>query len=223
MRRTLLKFAIFLSALTSVATLFTACGSNGGNNSTPNGPAAVAPLDTRCMNGTANCWNTGYSNYSGWTNYQYPYGTYNGYNYLNYFSTNGFCGCPAGYSPAYNNSMGLGCVSNQSLLPIYNYAIYFNFRMGYSGWVQNGASINIPQVSNISNTTYQGQCLNQISQSCFVNQPNSCMAGATCRQVNTSSNLGICINPYQNTPTIYNFNGGYGFNYGFGGGYYGRW
>lgn len=218
MKRALTKLVYVLFAL-SVA----ACGSNNSSNGTQLNQTATTPLDMRCLNGTTNCATSTYSNYGGWTTYSLPYNT-PGYNYINYFTANGFCGCPGGYSPAYNSSMGLGCISSMALQPIYNYAVYmgFGYNGGFTTWMGGAATINIPQVSNIPGSAYQGACVHQITQSCLINQVNACGIGATCHQVITGSNLGVCINPNQQmAPPVYN--NGFGFSGGFSGGFNGTW
>lgn len=219
---------LLLTTLSLFCTLaLSACGSGvgsgggGGNRNT----IAVTPANLGCINGSATCASETYSTYSGWTNYAMPYGN-TGYNYTGYFNQYGFCGCPAGYSPAYNGTMGLGCIGNQYLYPYYNYTMFMSFGAAFGG----GATINIPQVSNIPNTAYQGNCARQLTQSCLVNQANSCGTGATCQQVLTGSSLGVCINPYQtfqNYGTAYGPNYGYGNNFGAGAGFgfrvYGGW
>ncbi|QDK38938.1 hypothetical protein [Bdellovibrio sp. NC01] len=192
-------FALFVAA----------CGSNGGGGG--NTTVAVTPTDMRCINGSATCNTTAYGNYAGWTTYSMPYGN-TVYNYTNYFNQYGFCGCPSGYSPSYNGTMGLGCISNQFLQPVYNYAVFMVFGAGsYTSWGGGGATINIPQVSNIPGSPNTGTCARNVTQSCLLDQANSCGVGATCRQVIGGSNLGVCTNPYQ----TYN-------NTGWGYGYY-RW
>ena len=167
-----------------------ACGGGGGgSNSTT---VAVTPYN--CMAGTTVCNSSAYGGYSGWTTYSLPYGT--NYNYSNYFASYGFCGCPAGYFPSYNNSMGLGCVSNQYLQPLLNSAVYMNYNgSSWSNAWGSPGQINIPQVSNIPGS-YQGACQRNITQSCLLDQTNSCSAGATCQQVLAGSDLGVCVNPY---------------------------
>lgn len=194
-----------------------ACGGNGGGS---NGGTlvAVTPTSLGCINGSVTCNTAAYGTYSGWTTYSLPYGSTN-YNYSNYFNQYGFCGCPSGYSPAYNGSMGLGCISNQILQPVYSSTVFMAFGGGtVTGWGGGGATINIPQVSNIPGSPNQGTCARQLTQSCLLDQGNSCGVGATCRQVISGSNLGVCTNPYQqtyqnNNPGVYGY-GGFGYGYG---------
>lgn len=197
-----LVFAIF-------ALFVAACGSNGGSGNTV---VAVTPSDLRCINGSTTCNNGAYANYAGWTTYSMPYGNSN-YNLTGYFNQYGFCGCPTGYTAAYNGSMGLGCVNTQIFNQFYGSAVFMAFGGGgVTGWGGGGAVINIPQVSNIPNSAYQGNCSRQVAQSCLLDQGNSCGAGATCRQVLSGSNLGVCVNPYQTYPAYGSYPGNGGYN-----------
>lgn len=192
-------FALFVAA----------CGDKGGGGGS--NTIAVTPTDLRCINGSATCNTGAYGNYNGWTTYSYPYGNTQ-YNYSTYFNQYGFCGCPSGYSPAYNGSMGLGCISNQFLQPVYNFTVFMAFGGGgFYGWGGGGAINNQPQVSNIPGSPNQGACNRNLTQSCLLDQANSCSSGAICRQVVSGSNLGVCINNSNQ-----NFNQGYGNNYGSG-------
>jgi hypothetical protein len=219
MKRALTKFTYLIFTLTLAACGSSNDGGGGGTNNGGNGgnnanPIAVTPMDPRCINGTATCPSSTYNNYGGWTTYALPNNT-PGNNYMNYFGQNGFCGCPGGYSPSYNGNMGLGCLSSMALQPYYNSAVLMN--MGTNGtWGGGSATINIPQVSNIPGSAYQGACTSQITQSCLINQPTSCGPGATCRQVITGSGLGVCTN--QNQMNQGNINGG-GYNNGYNTGY----
>ena len=199
-RLVFIVFALFVAA----------CGNNGGGGGNGATTVAVTPTNLNCLNGSTICNNSAYGSYTGWVPYSMPYGN-TAYNYINYFNQFGFCGCPTGYSPAYNGSMGLGCIASQYLQPIYNWTVFMSFGGGdIYGWGGGGATINIPQVSNVPGSAYQGNCSRQVSQSCLLNQVNNCGAGATCRQVISGSNLGVCINPYQNS----NYNNGNYYNYG---------
>lgn len=170
-----------------LALFVTACqGDNGGNN------MAVTPLTLNCINGLSYCNNNLYSQYHGWT--PYP-GLYNyPYNYTNYFNRYGFCNCPGGYSPTYNGSYGLGCVNTQFLQPYSGYYYYWQFGLGGSySYSAPQTTINYPQYSNIPGASNSGQCSGSLTQSCLLDQVNSCGAGATCRQVVSGSNLGVCV------------------------------
>ncbi|MDG0815576.1 hypothetical protein [Bdellovibrio svalbardensis] len=194
-------FALFVAACADK-------GGGGGSNT-----IAVTPTDMGCINGSTVCNTGAYANYNGWTTYSLPYGSTQ-YNYSNYFNQYGFCGCPQGYSPAYNGSMGLGCISNQYLQPVYNYTVFMIFGSSFTGWGGGGSVNNQPQVSNIPGSPNQGTCNRNLTQSCLLDQANSCSTGATCRQVISGSNLGVCVNPNQ-IPSYpsYGYGGGYGYYY----------
>lgn len=211
-------FALFVAA----------CGDKGGGGGGGGSKTvAVTPADMRCINGSTVCNTGAYANYTGWTTYSLPYGATQ-YNYSSYFNQNGFCGCPAGYAPAYNGSMGLGCISNQFLQPVSSYTVFMAFGGGgFTGWGDGGAVNNQPQYSNIPGSPNQGLCSHSLTQSCLLDQANSCGVGSTCSQVISGSNLGVCINPYQNQNSYQNtnynnYNTGYvpyGYNTGYNGGY----
>lgn len=173
-----------------------ACGSDGGDGG--GGKVATAPLGLKCINGQANCDTTQYNQY-----YQYgwrPYpGFQYGYDYSIQFNQNGFCNCPVGFGPVYNSTYGLGCIDQGLLEPFANSFFYFSFTIGsfvgggyVGGYTAPEYPTNWPQYSNVGGNTIN-TCSRTLTQSCFVNQPNSCGAGATCRQVNYGP-LGICSN-----------------------------
>ncbi|KYG62123.1 hypothetical protein [Bdellovibrio bacteriovorus] len=173
-------FALFLAACQP--------GDDGGAGTT----TVVTPLNTGCLTGQAYCNNTVYSQYYGFI--PYP-GMYNyAYNYTNYFNQYGFCGCPAGYSATYNGSFGLGCIHNDLINPYYNTLYYWQW--GYTWGYTTAApqtTINIPQISNVPGASNSASaCRNKLTQSCLLDQGNTCGAGATCRQVIYGSNLGVC-------------------------------
>ncbi|MFS4458256.1 hypothetical protein [Bdellovibrio sp. HCB2-146] len=188
-------FCVMLTTLALVA-----CGDDGGGG----GQTAVSPLELQCINGQANCPNNGYNQYPGWSAYPYAYN--NGYNYVNYFAQNGFCNCPYGSIPAYNGTMGLGCVRNTYIQPYVGAYFYWNFGNIYAGaWGGAGGypyyntytypgynyPNNYPQFSNVN--AYQGpSCTQNLAQSCYLNVPNSCGGGLVCRPTAANSNLGIC-------------------------------
>jgi hypothetical protein len=200
-----------------VTLVLAACGDSGGGG----GTTAQTPLELQCINGQANCNNSGYNQYPGWSSYPYQNG---GYNYVNYFSQNGFCNCPAGTMPAYNGTMGLGCVRNTYVNAYAGAYFYWNFG-GYGGSYGGGAGygynngwntgysypgVNYPsnyqQYSNVNaynngwnnnnnwnNGGYgNSSCTQNLAQSCYVNIGNSCGNGLFCRQTVAGSNLGIC-------------------------------
>lgn len=164
-------------------------GNNGGNNNN----VAVTPLNLNCINGVSYCNNNMYSQQYGWV--PYP-GLYNyPYNYTNYFNQYGFCNCPGGYLPTYNGSFGLGCVNAQLLQPYAGFYGYWQFGLGtaYPTYSAPQATINFPQFSNIPGASSSGTCSGSLTQSCILNQLNSCGVGLICRQVISGSNLGVCV------------------------------
>lgn len=172
----------------------------GDDGNTAGNKVATTPLELSCINGTANCNNAAYGNYGyGWTTYTYP-GAYNyTYNYNNIFVQQGFCGCPSGYLPTYNGSYGLGCVSQQLLQPVWNNFYFWSYSYGYTygySYVPSAPqmTINHPQYSNIpTNSNSYSSCSQTLTQSCILSQGNTCGVGATCREVLSGSNLGVCV------------------------------
>ncbi|MNL10634.1 hypothetical protein D3C87_1314410 [compost metagenome] len=201
-----------------VSLILAACGDDGGGG----GTTAKTPLELQCINGQANCNNSGYNQYPGWSSYPYQNG---GYNYVNYFAQNGFCNCPYGTMPAYNGTMGLGCVRNTYVNMYAGAYFYWNFGnlggyaqlgggYGYNNGWNNGYSYpgsnypsNYQQYSNVNAHGNYGwnnggwnngggygnsSCTQNLAQSCYVNIGNSCGNGLFCRQTVAGSNLGIC-------------------------------
>ncbi len=191
------KWVLLLSVL-----CLTACGNKGGddnnnNNSTPPN-TATTPLDSSCLQGGAYCDNTVY-NQNGWV--AYPNSNYQ--NYQGYYN---FCACPAGYMPAYNGSIGLGCVRTRYVPQTY-FQWQFEWQSGnggrryhsVSGSVNygyaygNGNGANHGQQSNTRPQSSQGSnCFQNVAQSCFVGQTNNnCYNGGIC-QATGAGNLGVC-------------------------------
>lgn len=163
--------------------MFAACAEENKNSAVP-----VAP-SPGCMNGTTYCDSSQYGYHQGYAPYpQNPYfhseqnaaSAYRGFNFSN------LCDCPAGQRPVYNGTIGLGCV-NASNIPGPNSALYWSWQ------ARNGQWVNVPQISNAQG--YAGNsssCYKDVAQSCLVDQPNSCGAGAMCRVTGGGSRLGIC-------------------------------
>jgi hypothetical protein len=198
------------------ALFITACG--GSNSGSGGGKVATTPLDTRCLDGSAYCNSSVYNQYN-----QYGFSSYPGYygygNNLSYYSRVGFCNCPAGSIPVYNQWSGLGCVQNTFIRPFAGFQLYWNFGVGAgygsgygygnygygSGWGYNqGYQNNWQQISNTTgygynnyNSGYGGSCSNgnigNLTQSCLVDRANSCGNGGTCRPTGGGSRLGICV------------------------------
>ncbi|XGC80243.1 hypothetical protein ACES2L_13005 [Bdellovibrio bacteriovorus] len=171
-----------------------ACQGDGGGGG---GKVATAPLGLNCINGQANCDTNQYNQYYqfGWR--PYPGFVY-GYDYSTVFSQTGFCNCPGGFMPVYNGTYGLGCVEQYYLEPFANAFFYFNFSIGgfvgggyVGGYTAPQYPTNWPQYSNVGGTV--NTCSRTLTQSCFLNQANSCGVGATCRPINNGP-LGICSN-----------------------------
>ncbi|MGE5087218.1 MAG: hypothetical protein ACM3MG_13010 [Bacillota bacterium] len=200
-----------------------ACADKGGGGNS--GTKATTPVDSRCITNSSLCNNSVYGQYSGWTPYRFPYGN-TSYNYSTYFSTYGACGCPFGYQPAYNSSMGMGCFRTTNMMT-FNLSWSFSFYAS-SGFYAPQTSLNIPQVSNIPNAG-GGNCSRNVAISCLMNQANSCGVGATCREVRAGSGLGVCVTgPTDDGYYRGGYNGGgypapggYGYGYGYGGYGYG--
>ncbi|MNJ99747.1 hypothetical protein D3C87_175280 [compost metagenome] len=186
-------FAIF-------ALFVAACdGGGGGGNSNNNygGQIATTPLDNRCFNGQMNCNSGVYNQFYQYGWMAYP-GFQYGYNYTNYFNQYGVCNCPVGTLPTYNSYAGLGCVRQEYLNPFMGFSFYW--QVGWGGYGSYGYShpmndypVNINQISNVSGYPNNGNCQQNLIQSCYANQANSCGTGATCRITAAGSGLGICV------------------------------
>lgn len=170
---------------------FAACGGDKKNNS-PQQVAVVPPPapSAHCIDGSIYCNSNYYRRNPGYTSYPYnPY--YYGANYTwNYFgggSYGNFCNCPSGHRPVYNGSYGLGCVAVNTFQPYAYGAVYWGWGANNNQWV------NINQVSNVSGYPQNNRCFQNVAQSCFVDQINSCGAGALCQPTSGGSRLGICV------------------------------
>lgn len=176
----------------------TACpGQKGGDNPSTVTAQGTTPLNPRCLDGSTYCPQYNYNSYQqyGWMAYpNYYYGT---------ASNGSFCNCPAGYSPSYNPSWGLGCLSNAYGSSLTNYLVYWNTN-SYFGYtysyahatpVYSNNSVNIGQVSNMQGGNYTAQCTstNNLSQACFINQANSCPSNSRCAPTASGSPIGVCI------------------------------
>lgn len=192
------RLIFFISALFLIS-----CQSNdnGGGNR-----LAITPLGLGCLNGTNYCNNTMYNQYPGWSAYPgynnygynpgynpgYNYGHNQNYSYMNYYNQHGFCNCPAGYLPSYNGTYGLGCVNAQLIQPYAGAYFYWQFGAG-TGYQAPQTSINYPQFSNVPGAASSGLCSHTLTQSCLLDQYNTCSIGARCQPVNPGSRLGICV------------------------------
>lgn len=168
--------------------LFVACADkNGGSDAT----IATVPPPATCMDGSTLCNANQYGAYPGFSAYPYnPY--YYNMNYAWGGYANGyvgnFCNCPVGTRPVYNGQYGLGCVANTTFQAYAGGAVYWGYGANNNQWV------NIPQISN-SQGYPQGSngCFQNVAQSCFVDQMNSCGAGLVCQTTGGGSRLGICV------------------------------
>lgn len=154
----------------------------------PYGAYNANPLNTAVNSGACN--NQLYNNYNQYGFIPYPNSRLiNNYNVYN----NGYmplCNCPANYRPVYNGTMGMGCVAIQYFQPVSIGVYYWYLTPNNYQWV------NWTQVSNIETTTTINSnytnCYQQVPQSCFVDQPNSCGMGFICRPTLSGSRIGIC-------------------------------
>lgn len=189
-----------LGLMTLMSLALTACpGTNSGNNSNTVTTQATTPLDPRCLNGTTYCPQQNYNSY-----YMYGWMAYPQY-YYNGISSNGyFCSCPSGYSPTYNPSWGLGCLASSYLAPFQSFTVVYNtwsyygypYTYAYTAPVYTNNNVNIPQVSNMQGGDYAASCnMTTLTQSCFVNQANSCGGTNRCVPTVSGSPIGICTTP----------------------------
>lgn len=150
---------------------------------------ATVPPPTTCMNGSTYCNSNMYGYNNGYA--AYPYNPYY-YNMNTIWAQGGyygnFCNCPPGHRPVYNGQYGLGCVAIAQFQPVAYGAVYWGWGANNSQWV------NMPQISNSQGyPTNRNSCFQNVAQSCFVDQANSCGTGATCQTTGGGSRLGICV------------------------------
>lgn len=186
----------FIFFMLSILVLSACQSDSGGSGNTANNTTATTPLSMDCINGNTYCNNNQYYQYQGFR--PYP-GLHNyAYNYVNQFYNQGFCNCPSGFSPVYNESFGLGCVATGYMQNV-GMTVTWNWSFGHFAGQSNAyvpaaphSYNNYPQSSNINQQTTHQACTRTLAHSCFVNQPNSCGTGAFCRQTVVGSTLGIC-------------------------------
>lgn len=144
---------------------------------------ATVPPPTNCVNGTTYCNSNQYIGNAGFS--AYPY---NPYFYNNSAMGNGgnFCNCPNGSRPVYNGQFGLGCVASSNFQSYSGGAVYWGLGAHNNQWV------NVPQFSN-SQGYSNNSCYQNVAQSCFVDQANSCGVGLRCQTTGGGSRLGICV------------------------------
>lgn len=166
--------------------MFVACAEKNDGGS----QVATVPPPTTCVDGSTYCNSNQYVGNQGFS--AYPYNPY--YYNMNYSwggnagYVGNFCNCPYGTRPVYNGQFGLGCVSNSSFQAYAGGAAYWGYGANNNQWV------NIPQISNSQGyPQQQGGCYQNVAQSCFVDQLNSCGAGRVCQTTGGGSRLGICV------------------------------
>lgn len=202
----------FLTVATAlILTVFiTACpgkksDEDSGGNQVATTP--LTPIDNSCLTGQANCNTNGYQTYQPYGFRPYPINPYAYGGYWNYWtqysgfgshntSTTLFCDCPIGTMPVYNNQFGLGCVSHARVAPFSGTVGYYNIPGAQSPWVSvprpnGGPARHIYRPRQQSGPGLN--CHTRVAHSCFVQQPNSCMAGQTCRPTMNNSGLGVCV------------------------------
>jgi hypothetical protein len=146
------------------------CNCPSGYNPVYNGTYGLGCIQARLLqpySGYYMYWqlNAGSTWTSGW-GYANPNG-YNGYNAAPTYPNNypQYSNVPNGWSGYGNTNYG------------YNY--------GYNGGYNNGYNNNYYGNGG-------GSCSRNLTQSCLINQGNTCSTGAQCRQVVAGSNIGVC-------------------------------
>lgn len=172
--------------------MLAACAEKKGSES----QVATVPPPTNCIDGSSYCNSNLYGQNNGYAAYprnpyfynpSYAWARIYGYGgYMGGYVGN-FCNCPAGHRPVYNGQYGLGCVSMAQFQPVAYGAVYWGWGANNNQWV------NIPQVSNTQGYPKSNGCFQNVAQSCFVDQVNSCGSGATCQTTGGGSRLGICV------------------------------
>jgi hypothetical protein len=198
--------------LLTVVVAFSLAACNKSDDKKNNDVVAQPPpptMDNSCIAGQVNCnqqlynnyyqygfrpygvnpynYNNGYNGY--WNNSRNPYAYYYQNTYGYGYNNLGFCNCPTGYRPVYNGGMGLGCVSLNYIQPFASGAFYYGLQVQSN----NYHWVNISQISNTSGYPARNSCYDNVAQSCFVDQANSCGSSAyICRPTAGGSRLGIC-------------------------------
>lgn len=198
------RMQIYIWVLLSLATtLVVACSNKGGSSSNGGGGTVTALTPTtQCLmpNGVqGNCNNAIYTNTLGYS----PYTT-NGSNFYN--NSNGFCGCPVGTQPVYNNGWGLGCVAVNYLPSTtnYGYATY-GYYVGSNSWTNVPlSSTPISQMNQVS-----GNCSQTVGYACDSRVSGSCGLNGVCQTLQGGSPYGVCSYQMNNalTAQVY-YNGG---------------
>lgn len=182
MKKWILAFSILFLA---------ACGdkgqdNKGADNNTANVSNASTPLDSNCLQNNAYCDNTIYNQQQNWMAYPNS-------NYQSYQGNYTFCACPSGYMPAYNGTIGLGCV-RKTRAPQTYYQWQFKWRSNQSGFRYDYNYSSSRRRSTRSHTQQNRNCYANIAQSCFIGQANGCQSGGQCQSTGTGS-LGVCVTP----------------------------
>jgi hypothetical protein len=177
-------------ALIVMPLVFVACADKGGEDS----KVATVPPPTNCIDGSTYCNSNLYRQNAGYAAYpQNPYYYNPATSWSRFYGNSGgymgsFCNCPVGTRPVYNGQYGLGCVSTTQFNTVAYGAVYWGWGADNNQWV------NIPQVSNTQGyPSGNGSCFQNVAQSCFVDQLNTCGPGATCQTTGGGSRLGICV------------------------------
>lgn len=177
------------------------CGQNESKTVSSNDSAGT-PLSTACLNGTAHCNSSLYAQYPGY----YP--AYPGANRWVHGQYQ-WCGCQGGSFPVYHGQMGSGCIASHFVQPYVNFGFYFSIGHNYgvlpygghpgSAWMgpsyapNNQHPVSIPQYSSVAGFGGSGgNCQRNALLACYVDQPNSCAGGYTCRVTAAASRLGVC-------------------------------
>lgn len=180
---------LFIVACILMPLYFAACGDKKNSDNT----VATVPPPTNCIDGSTYCNSNQYNGYNGFSAYpNNPYFYNTAYAWNSYYGTGGgyygnFCNCPTGSRPVYNGQFGMGCVSVNAFQPYAHGAMYWGWGGGNSQWV------NLQQISNTQGYPANNGCYQNIAQSCFVDQANSCGVGATCQATGGGSRIGICV------------------------------
>lgn len=191
------KHLFFMTILLGLMVI--GCGKKD-ESSNSDGSSAATPLNPACLNGSAYCDPSTYSQYPGfYPNYSGITPSYGGYNW---------CGCRSGAYPVYHGQIGNGCISAPYAAPYVNSGYYFyvgaQFNLfpyaGHPGRAWMGPSyapnnhqwVNIQQYSSVG-PNYGNTCQQNALLACYVDVPGSCgNTGFTCRPTSGGSRLGVC-------------------------------
>lgn len=114
----------------------------------------------------------------------------------NWQPSQGYCGCPQGYSPVFipnGGSAGMACAPNNNFYYMQTVQ-YFNWGVNF-GPAQNGGYTSIPQqgYNNVqAPNAALAQCISQTAQGCDVRIPSHCASGSICQPISGGSTIGLC-------------------------------